>query len=324
MADTLSNQKQIKEDFVRMLAQRHALKQTLKTQEEIAKREQDRNLVHIAAQYTPNLIVKGLADLQLMLADASNDFKDKLLAELSKLNDIKASIKVAQEQLKEVEDLQLAAEALHILQQEQSTQKQDLIQLFEQKTKILEDEITQTKLQWAKEQQQFELNQQEYTQNLAEERAKEQADYTYQLERTYKLEADDYAEKTKLLERELLETEANKHNDWAIREKFLADNQSKFEEYKSKVDASESEIQAAVAKAKEMAIQETTKDAKINAELLEKEIIGQKTIYELQISGNEEILANQAAQIEKLQTSLKDALAQLQNFSLKTIENSKN
>jgi hypothetical protein len=312
---------QVKTAFRALLLERKTARALVRTQEEIAQAQKDKALVGITSQYTPHTIVKGLADLQLSLGNAVGSLSTQMQAEITKLDELKASIEVAQTHLKEINAIQLTAEALHILRQEQAAQLQTIQEEFAEKTKQITTESTEKRQIWEKQQKEHDWMVSEYTENLKREREKELADYKYELDRTYKIEADSFAEKRKLLERELLETSRLKQKDWVAREKTLELNQAKFDEYKTKVDASAQTIEQAAQKAREEAIKNASKEVKIRAELAEKEGEGTKQVSELHIQSLENTLAQQTAQVEKLQTELKEAMAQVQSLSLKAIEN---
>jgi hypothetical protein len=312
---------QVKTAFRALLLERKTARALVRTQEEIAQTQKDKALLSVTAQYTPPTIVKGLADLQLSLGNAVVGLSAQMQAELTKLDELKASIEVEKSHLHDLNAIQLAAEALHILRQEQATQLQTIIEEYTEKTKQINTETTEKRQTWEKQQKEHDTRVAEYTENLKREREKELADYKYELERTYKIEADSFAEKRKLLERELLETNRLKQKDWNAREKTLELNQTKFDEYKAKVDSSAQTIEEATKKAREEAIKNTSKEVKIRADLTEKEMDGTKQVFELQIQSLENTLAQQIAQVEKLQTELKDAMSQVQSLSLKAIEN---
>ncbi|MCU0447732.1 MAG: hypothetical protein MUE85_22755 [Microscillaceae bacterium] len=312
---------QVKTAFRALLLERQTARALVRTQEEIAQAEKDKALVNITSQYTPDTIVKGLADLQLALGNAVLGLSAQMQAELTKLEELKASIEVEQAHLKELNAIQLTAEALHILRQEQATQLQTIQDEFADKTKQITTESTEKRQLWEKQQQEHNLMVSEYTENLKLEREKELADYKYELERTYKVETDAFAEKRKLLERELRETDRIKQKDWNAREKTLELNQTKLDEYKTKVDGSAQEIEEAAKKAREEAIKNASKEVKIRADLAEKEMDGTKQVFELQVQSLENTLAQQTDQVEKLQSELKEAMSQVQSLSLKAIEN---
>ena len=69
-----------------------------------------------------------------------------------------------------------------------------------------------------------------------------------------------------------------------------------------------------------LSIRETAGEAKVKAELLEKEVEGNRKVYALQIASLEETLKKQAEQIESLSAKLQVALTQAQELAMKAIE----
>lgn len=315
---------QSKEDVLRasqaLFAERKKLSARITTKEEIAKKEKDRRLVEQTAAYTTDSIVKGLANLQLDFDDATENLSEQLQKEWDKLGELRTAITVATARLKEINDIKIAAGALHILKQEQAARNKAFEEEAGQELKAIEEEIALKRAEWEKEQREHELALQERSEQLQKDRLSEAADYKYKMERTYKLDTDAYEEKRKVLERELNTKEQEKMKDWAAREKRLAENEPKLAEYKAKVDNFENELQATVNKAREEGTKNATREAKIKADLLEKESEGAKQVYELQVQSLATTIAKQTAQIEALAAQLKEALAQVQQLSFKAVE----
>ncbi|OJJ13958.1 hypothetical protein BKI52_45150 [marine bacterium AO1-C] len=321
MNNTIQSKEEVMRSFENLLAERKALMAKITTKEETAKKEENKELVSIASNYTPNSIVTGLAELQLSLGNSVEELALQLQGELSKLEELKSAIKVEKETLKYVKDSKVAADALHILTQEQDAQGK----AFEENTtlqyKRLEEEIAEQNYNWEKEQRDFDLSVKEYTETLKKERDKELADYEYELERTYKIEADEYTDTKKYLERDLNAKSKEKNKDWTQRKSVLDENQEQLQKFKQRVDNFETEVKEASNKARESAIKDASRKAKVAAELKAKEVEGSKKVHEMQIKSLEDTIAKNNEQIEKLSAELKDALSQVQGLSLTALEN---
>jgi hypothetical protein len=316
----LPSKEQVVRAFQALLAERKAAKAKIATKEELALRAQEKELVAKATGYTSDNIVKELANLQLDLGNSLESLTTQLDGELQRLDDLRKSIEIQQAYYKQVLDTQVAADALYILNQEHTAwltaHEAEKKQIFTD----LEEQIARKRADWERENTEFALLQVEMLEAVKTEREKELALYKYELERLYKIEADQYEEKKKLLEREIAETTNQKTKDWQKREKTLETQQDKLAQYKKRVEGYEDELKQATQKAREDAIKETSKEAKNRAELLDKEVEGKKQTYELQIQSLENTIAKNTEQIEKLTTELKEALAQVQSLSLKVVE----
>ncbi|TAF63770.1 MAG: hypothetical protein EAZ55_12965 [Cytophagales bacterium] len=317
----IKSREQVMNKFEQLLAERKKNANRILTKEEMAQEKSDLETAEKASNYTLDGLVKGLADLQLEFGESTAQLAQKLKTEYEKLRELKTAIAFKKKQLQEIEDAQLAADAMHVLEQEHESRKKQLqteIDLIIQK---LEEEIIEKRTAWEKEMTEFKNTITQRKTKLQKERDQEVEAYRYEWEMMYKKEADQQTEINKQLERELAETEKNKEKDWNKREKILEKNQSQLEEYKNKVENFENELKDAIQKARQDAIQQVQKDAKIKAELFEKEMEGNQKLYESKISTLEKQIEQQATEIEKLNAELKATLVQVQALSLKAIEN---
>ncbi len=324
MQKTLDSKEEVKRAFNSLVAERKAQRQKIATKEETALREQQKKTVDLASKYTPDTIVKGAAELQLDFGNTVEKLTEQLKAELNKLNELRSAIAVEHDNLKNGKDTKIAANALFILKQEQAQQLKQFQDASTEKLERLDKEMAETRAQWEKATQAFELEVKAYTEGLNKERTSEVELYKYELERKYKIEKDDFEQKKKLLIRSLEEQLQIKQKDWAKREKVLSENQEDFEKFKTKVDNFETELEEAVKKAKDKAMSKASRQMKVDAELLEKESEGNQQVAELQISGLEATIAEQKEQISQLSVELKEALGRLQALSSKALENSSN
>lgn len=320
MLETLKSKDELMRSFKNLKLIYKAKQAEIKTKEENAQDEKNKKLVETTAAYTAEDIVKGLANLHIDLNKSIEQLAVQLENEVNKLNDLKSSIAVADLQLLEVSHAKIAADALHILKLEQEAQNKAFVENSEKLIKNLQTEELNTKENWQKEQKEFDLMILERTENLKNQREKEVADYKYELDTTYKIETDQFTEKKKNLERELKDIDFKKNKDWNNREKFLTQNSEKLNEYKTKIDNADNEIQEATKKAREEAIKNASREAKIRSELWEKEMDGTKQVYELQIQTLENSIEKHTTQIEKLQIELKEALTQVQSLSVKAMK----
>lgn len=321
MNNSIQSKEEVMRSFESLLAERKTLMGKITTKEETAKKEENKELVAIASNYTPNSIVTGLAELQLSFGNSVESLAMQLQSELTKFEELKAAIKVEKETLKNVKDTKIAADALHILTQEQTVQDKTFEKNSALQYKKLEEEISEQNYAWEKEQREFDLSVKEYGENLTKEREKELADYEYELERTYKIEADEFADTKKYLERDLNTKDKEKNKDWSNRQKVLDENQEKLQEFKQRVDNFDEEVKTASNKAREGAIKEASRKTKVVAELRAKEVEGSKRVYEMQIQSLEATIEKNKEQIEKLSAELKEALTQVQGLSLTALEN---
>lgn len=320
MSKSIRTKEEITQVFQSLLKQQKEAQKFIRTKEQTAELAKNKALVTTVADYKPDLIVKGAAGLQLDFSTSVESLGELLQKELQKLEELRAAIRVENDNLKACNAAKIAADAVHILKQEQEQQKSLFEENCNQKIEDLEKQIAETQKKWKKEATEFQTKVEERKANLDKRRTKELADYKYELERKYQIGEDDYKERKKLLLRNLAEQQQQKEKDWTKREKTLADNQTDFEKYKTKVDGFDKELEEETKKAKDKAIKEASRKAKVEMELYEKEIEGKRAIAELQISEFNDTIERQKERIIELNAELKNALEQVKALSLKALE----
>src|SRR5207253_739180 len=115
-----------------------------------------------------------------------------------------------------------------------------------------------------------------------------------------------------------------KEKDWTERESILATHQKLLEEYQQKVTAFPSELEEAIKKSREEGIRDAHQDAKVKADLLEKEWESTKQGYELQIQSLETKIQKQTEQIAEISAQLQTALRQAQELAMRAFDSSSN
>jgi hypothetical protein len=301
LATAKDSKAKILQNFQQILAENKKNESKVETKEQEAEKSKNKQLLEVASTYTIDSIVKGLADLQLDFGSIINGLSEKLSAESSKLDELKRAIAIETAQLQELQQIRVVADALHILTQEHQEKITALQQNAATQREIIEKDTTQKHKIWQKEQQEFDTAIQEEIALITKQRQQETADYRYELERTRKVETDEYEETKRKLERE----------------KVLSDNQAEFEANQKKAAGFEEELKQAYVKAKEEAIQEVAREAKVKADLVEKEWEGTKQGYELKVQSLQQTIERQTEQIAEISAQLQATMKQAQDLAMK-------
>ncbi|MEB3340333.1 hypothetical protein [Okeania sp.] len=326
MTTTTSENSKFKvmKSFEQILNARKNITSKVATKEEEAEKEKGKQILETAVTYTNDTIVKGLADLQLDFGSIVNQLLQNLHQESAKLNELKLAIEIENQHLQELQKIRVVADALHILTQEHQEKLGLIERNFNEHQENLTKDMTTKRKAWQKEQQEFELTIEEQNQLLIKQREKEVSDYQYELERQRKIETDDYEEMKRNMERELRYLGQQKEKQWQERESYLAENQTKFEADREKVNGFEEELKQAFVKAKEEAVQEANREAKVKADLFAKEWEGMKNGYELKIQSLSETIQRQTEQISDISTQLQAAIQQTQDLAMRAFASSNN
>ncbi|MFY9226372.1 MAG: hypothetical protein WAQ98_27090 [Blastocatellia bacterium] len=314
------NKSQILRAFQQLLEDKKNASQLIATKEETAERQKDKEVVDKASNYTVESIVKGLADSQLDFGNTIDSVTEKLTKELTKLTELQHAILVTTHQVTELQNTRIAADALDILQRENQEKLKDFEEESTKTYQLLETETNEKHLAWEKEQQEYDRLLAEKQATLEKDRKREEEDYKYEVERQRKVEANQYEERKRKLERDLAEKGKEKEKVWQERERVLAENQPKFEEYKAKVATMPDELEKAVKKAREEAIKETYEAEQVKANLLEKEVTASSEVYELKIKSLEKTIEQQVSQLTQLTEQLQAGMKQAQELAMKAVQ----
>lgn len=314
----------ILEAFQQILMERQTRESKVATKEEEAEKAQNQQVLETASQYTADSIVRGLADLQIEFGSIITNLSGRLSAETTKLDELKRAIAFETQHFQELQQTRVVADALHILTQEHQEKLKDLEQQASRDRETLEKEITEAHKAWQQEQEEFAAAQTESQELLTRERQRQEEEYQYETERSRTIATDDYEAKKRQIERELQETAQAKEKDWSEREHILQANQTQLETYRQKAESFPTELEEAIKKSREEGIREVNQEAKVKADLFEKEWEATKQAYELQIQSLEAKIQKQTEQITEISNQLQAAMRQAQDLAMRAFESSSN
>lgn len=149
-------------------------------------------------------------------------------------------------------------------------------------------------------------------------------EYEYDLAQRRKAEADAHDQQRKAKELDLSEMTEAKGKAWAGREKEIAAVEALHAELKTKFEELPQRLDAAVKRARAEGTGIASAQAKVKADLLAKEIDGDKRVFELRVKSLEATIKERAQQIEALSAQLSAALKQSQDLAIKAIEGASN
>lgn len=312
---------QLKQAFQQIVADKKKSEFKIATRQEIAEKEKNQQVLEVASTYTVDSIIKGLADLQLEFGGIVRQLSEKLANENSKLDELKLAIEIETQHLQELQKIRIAADTVHILNQEHQEQLSILEQNDSSQKQVLEKAIIEQRKSWQQEQSEYESMLLQQNELLLKERQRETEDYQYRLELTRKINTDAYDSRKRNLEREVQEITQIKQKQWTERETLLTEQQPLLKENLKKIESSNVELEEAIKKAREEAIRDVHQDAKVKADLFEKEWQSTKQNYELKVQDLESSITKQLEQIHGLENQLQAAMKQSQDLAMRAFEN---
>jgi len=289
------------------------------TKQDLAARQKDKEIVEQVSTYTADSIFQDLAKLQSIFGQSIDGLSKDMTSEVEKFAQIRRAIWVENQHLTTLQNIQIAAEALNILQQEHQKVLQSLEENYQQKHDTLEAEMIKQQELWKKQQQDYGNATNKQHSLLEKNRQSDEDEFDYKLKWQHTEENDEYEKRHRTLERQLAEEERRKQKDWQERESFLEKHQTQFDEYKTKVESIPKEIDAAVKKFREVAIKEAYKDEENKAKLLEKEREAKCKAFDLKTESLNKTVEEQKVLIAQLTEQLQAASQQMQQLAMTAV-----
>jgi hypothetical protein len=314
------SKEQIMTTFGKFLAEQKKEEVKVATKEEELEKIKNKQLLEKAATYTIDNIVNSMGSLQLDFGRTIEEIAQKLVLESSRLDELKRAITVKKEQLEQVCKVRLVADALYILRQEHQEKLRILEASTTKQQEALEKEMTQARKVWEKEQKEFTAKTKEEIEETQKKRKQEASDYQYKIDRDRKIEMDEYEESKRQQERELQEDNKDKEKAWVERENFLSANEAEFKANQKKIEGFEETLKQEYNKAKGEAIKEADREAKVKADLFEKEWELSKQGYELKIQSLEASIQKQTEHIAELTAQLQTVTTQAQSLAARAFQ----
>ncbi len=269
--------------------------------------------------------IDNLILLQFGFGGAVSELSEKLTSEAAKLEELRRTVGEEVQQLQELHSLEDVAEDTldNLIQQYEESAKTFTNELSEQRDTV-EQELLEQRLAWEKEQELQKLAVKERNENQQKNRDRDEELYDYDLNLLRDLDIEEYEQHQERLYQEIEEFRQEQEKQWAEREKLVAEREKLSAEVKAKVEAFPKELEANIKNGKDNGRNIGNYQAKIKADLLAKDIEGQKQNYELQIQGMLQTIQNQDGRIASLSKQLDSALKQVQDLAVKAIEGSSN
>ncbi|MDY6807006.1 MAG: hypothetical protein SXA11_24790 [Cyanobacteriota bacterium] len=272
-------------------------------------------------QYT----IESLIMLQAGFGGAVSELSENLTSEATKLEEFQEAVAQELQELKDLHSLEdVGDETLDNLIQQYEESAKAFSEEFEERQETLQQQTTERTKAWEKEQQERERFVRERDENLNKTLERDEESYEYDLLLGRDINAEEYEENKKRLYKELEELQEEQQKQWAQREKAIGDREKEYAHVTLEVEAFEKKLEENIQSGKESGRNIGNYQAKIKADLLAKEIEGEKQVYQLRVQSFNQTIQNQEMRIQNLSKQLDSALKQVQDLAVKAIEGSSN
>ena len=296
-----------------------------------ADKKADGVALDIADGASAQAVVEGIGQLRMHIGTVLNDLTDQLTKHAEHLISLKRAIELREARLGELTDLEVAADTLSKLTRLYDERKQGAEEEFSSrlaameaelvaKKEALEEQIAQTKAAWEDEKARAEKEIADEKALREKECTREEADYTYDRDRSRKIEEHNYLERKATLDRELEEKKKAVEDDLAIRETRIAEREAVVDQLQAHVDHFPKELEAEVKRGRAEVTAQLTAEANHKLQAVELERQWEKKVAEERVDHLKETIAGLEKQKDGLQRDLAAAYKQLQGMADKSIQ----
>lgn len=269
-------------------------------------------------------LISGLVQVRSALSSSLSELSAKQSAEASRLQELRSGIDTTVRQIRELHNIEVKDDSLTSLisqhQQAADTHQKSLAE----KRETFDRELTDLRRAWEKEKEDRTRTVGEDNEVYGKGIERDKQEYTYGLQQRRELDKDAYEHQKKQREAELTDFQKVQQKAWDEREKTIADLEKQHAEAKTKVDEFPAKLEAALKKAREEGRGIAASQAKVKADLIDKEIEAEKRLFDLRVKGYEDSIKEHTARIAQLTQKLADAVAQAQGLAIKSIEGASN
>ncbi len=319
-----STKKEMMDAYNALLKQLKEKREAELKPEKIIEEKKKKELVQVAESSSSEGVVTEISNLTLGIGKMLIQISDGLEEEVDKFSKIQEAIKVKEEELKELYEIERSAETLAALIESQNLKRREFEADMAAKKEELSREIQTIRSEWEKEKKEREGYIEERDAEEAKRQKREKEEYGYAFKREQQLAKDKFEDEKAKIEKEIQINKEQMEKDLTEREKQVVEREGELKELQIKVNAFPKEMEAAVSKA----IKETTEGIKLEAknreELLIKEFDGERNVLTTRIESLEKRVKEQGEQVTKLSGQLENSYQKVQDIAVKAIEGSSN
>lgn len=268
--------------------------------------------------------IAALLTLRAGFGGAVSGISAKLTAEASRLAALRREVDDKAQQLGSLHEIEIGDDTLETLITSYRATSEAYEQELAGKQRAAAAELEAKSVAWSAEKEERARSVAERDEVLKKTRKRTAEEYDYDLGQRRKAEADAHEQQRKGKEQELEETIQARSKAWAEREKQIVAEEALHAELKAKFDELPQRLEAAVKRAKGEGVGIASSQSKVKADLLAKEIDGDRRVFELRVKSLEATIKERAQQIDALTAQLTATLKQSQELAIKSIEGASN
>ena len=319
-----------------MLAAYHDLLEQIEDQknqeldpEKMKEEKKNAKLVDEVKSITPDKVVTTIGNLKKDISVKLDAVSTDLEGESEKLIKLQEAIKIKNNELNEIYEIERNAFTLFALIESQKKKREEFEVQMTQEKEELENQISEMRELWKKEkeQHQIEIKEREAAEKKTREREKEE--YIYEFNREKELAKNTFEDEKSKMEKELSQMKdkaereiMEKTAELNEREKTIEEKEKNVKDLELKVVALEKEIETAVETAAKETSEKITGEYTAKIELMKNQNEGAQNVMAEKIKQLESVITDLKKHNDKLSSQLEAAYRKVEDVALKALESS--
>jgi hypothetical protein len=321
MIEEISNKNtknEILEAYYELLEQVKQNKKITKQEEKAA--VEKKVILEKATGHCADDIIKGLAELKLIINKSFKELEDQLLTENQKLIDLKQAIAICSQELEELYEIRVNADTLSALLLAQKEKTANFEKNMKERISNFEQEMQEHRSNWKKEQEEFDLAVKEQANLIKKLRDREEEEYIYKRNLTRAKEQDQYTQEAQALKKELADQRQKLEQEFKTREEQLVVAEQELNTLREQVKNFPAEKERIILEKEQTIKQELTTKYEYEAKLAQTKVEGEIKVYKQIISNLESKVTALTEQISQFNERADHANLQVQDIAIKAIE----
>lgn len=275
---------------------------------EIKKREET---LGEATGQSEEKIIHQIASLKLTLNTSLDNIEDQLNSSYKKLQKTLDALRIGEERLKELYQINAEADSLAALIAAQKEKKAEFERfMIEERSK------------WDKGQKELSALRKEEEDALKKNRKREEEEYIYSIQQKRKIETDQYEEKKSRLEREMNEKKQTFENEIRNREQAVAESEKELRNLQKQVEGFPETLRKAIENAVKEAEDVLTREFNHKKELETREHAGEISLKNQTIENLQGRIKDLEIQLKQAASKVDSAEQNIKQITIKAIESS--
>jgi hypothetical protein len=261
-----------------------------------------------------------LAELKLSLVKSLEELEENLLSEHKKLSILQQAIALQNKELADIHEIKVNSDTLAALLFAHKEKSVAFDKDMKERQQAFEQEMLLKRNHWKKEQDDLEMARKEQEALTKKMRQREEEEYSYHRDLSRKKEKDQYESETQKLNEELTLKRISLDKEFAAREAIISAQEQEFNKLKEAAEKFPTDLLQATQETEKNITERLKFKYDYETQLAQKEMEGERKLYQQMITALEAKVANLEAQTRQLMDKSNQANLQVQDIAVKAIE----